>query len=860
MTLSSGARLGPYEVVGPIGAGGMGEVYKARDPRLDRMVAIKVLPSTSSQDPDRRARFDREARAIATLSHPNICPIYDVGHQDGVDFLVLEYLDGETLAARLARVSPLPLDETVRLATQIADALSAAHRAGVIHRDLKPGNVMVTRTGAKVLDFGLAKLSVVEQAPLVPTTEVETVPPLTSVGNVMGTLGYMSPEQIEGRPLDARSDLFAFGAMVYEMATGRRAFQGASQAAIMAAILERTPPPIAEGQPLTPPGFERLVQKCLAKDPDARWQSASDVADELRWLSSGSPAAPVTRVASRRSTQRAWGLIAAVVIAAAGAWLWESTRAPATSPSPSEPVHQQVTFSGKVVTASLSPDGRSVAYSAGDGTDYRVLVRDLSSGQELEVWKGTQVFDVKWLPDGSRIALAGRSPVQGMWLVSRLGGPARRLDVNGTYVAISPDGNRAASASSAMQGVDVAALAGGTPRRITGTGFRFLYGIDWTRTNRLLIPVAMENGEAAIVAGSPDEQVLHPLFKSAGYIDAMCASPVVDAFYVFMGTTLERVVFSEGTSQAPEVLLRGLPPAGASQIRTCSVSENGLRLLHVRRVNHANLWRLALDRAGHAPAPLTKGTSYYGRPQISNDSQWIVFSGGPLGEIAKLPLSGGQPIPLVSGATPVWSPDGRRLAFLSGTGSHPTVWVGDSEGRQAVEQPRTEASRNYLMSWLPDGRLAWQTVDVRNFQIRDLATGRDEFLIEDASVGWVSVPRFSPKGDTFAVHWNRAQRGLWTLSWPARTPRFLAADLIPDGWSPDGAWIYAHRLGTRSIVRVAAATGATEPVGEFPIGSLIGMDVCDVAPDGRALVCSLQETNADAWVIDYFDPRPRDGH
>src|SRR5262245_320747 len=286
MTLAGGARRGPYEAVAPLGAGGMGEVYRARDTRLDRTVAIKVLPADVASDAARHERFRREARAISRLSHPNICTLYDVGEQDGVDFLVMEHLAGETLAHRLLR-GALPLEEVLRLGVELAGGLDAAHREGVIHRDLKPANIMLTPGGAKILDFGLAKWThAARDGDALATLHTD----LTQSGIIVGTVQYMAPEQAEGKAVDARSDLFALGAMLYEMTTGRRAFEGASASSILAAVLTSLPPPMAELQPLTPAAFERTVKKCLAKDPAKRWQTAADLRDELAWIQSESPA------------------------------------------------------------------------------------------------------------------------------------------------------------------------------------------------------------------------------------------------------------------------------------------------------------------------------------------------------------------------------------------------------------------------------------------------------------------------------------------------------------------------------------------------------------------------------------------
>src|SRR6267154_3224258 len=287
MAILPGRRLGPYEILSAIGAGGMGEVYKARDSRLDRIVAIKVLPAHLADRAELRERFEREARTIASLNHPHICTLYDTGHQDGIDYLVMEYLEGQTLAQRLQK-GALPLEQVLQYAIEISEALDKAHRKGVTHRDLKPGNIMLTKTGTKLLDFGLAKLKQEVTPANVQLSELPTADdPLTAKGTIVGTLQYMAPEQLEGKDVDARTDIFAFGAVVYEMATGKRAFEGKSQASLIAKILETDPPPISSLLPMTPPSLDRVVRKCLAKVPEKRWQAAKDLCDELKWISGG---------------------------------------------------------------------------------------------------------------------------------------------------------------------------------------------------------------------------------------------------------------------------------------------------------------------------------------------------------------------------------------------------------------------------------------------------------------------------------------------------------------------------------------------------------------------------------------------
>ena len=378
MALAAGHRLGPYEIRSPLDAGGMGEVYRARDTRLDRTVAIKVIAPHRVTDPSTRERFQREARAVAALNHPHICHLNDVGHHDGVDFLVMEFLEGETLAARLAR-GRLGLDEVLRHAIEIAEALAEAHAHAIVHRDLKPANVMLTKTGVKLLDFGLAKMQPDRSGPVAslstlgPTREA----PLTDEGSVLGTWPYMAPEQLEGKEADARTDIFAFGAVLYEMATGARAFEGESHASLIAAILKQDPPAFAASELVAPPALERVVRKCLAKSADARWQSARDLADALKWI------AEERQSATQRSGEapvsvpgrsRQWRWVAAMIGAAVlgGGIVWALLPRAPVSDARVRRFLIDGPPGGRIATAdfAVSPDGRAVVYEArvGSGT------------------------------------------------------------------------------------------------------------------------------------------------------------------------------------------------------------------------------------------------------------------------------------------------------------------------------------------------------------------------------------------------------------------------------------------------------------------------------------------------------------
>jgi len=380
----------------------MGEVYRARDTRLDRAVAIKILPAHLSADPARKLRFEREAKTVSALNHPNICALFDVGSQNGTDFLVMECIEGESLADRLTK-GALPTEQAAKIGTEIADALDKAHRSGVVHRDLKPGNIMITKAGAKLLDFGLAKPTV---APTSAATLTAASAPVTEQGTIVGTFQYMSPEQVEGKELDGRSDIFSLGAVLYEMLTGKRAFEGKSQFSVASAILEKEPAPISAIKPLTPRSIDHIVRRCLAKDPDDRWQSARDLALELKSISNGDPsgqssaaALPLTRKKNRRELL-AWSFAVLASISALAVFFFR--RPDATTPafpvfsSIISPAGTYFEIEGDMgAQPALSPDGSSLVFGAGG----ELWLRSLRTGSERTLPGGRGAMNPFWSPD-----------------------------------------------------------------------------------------------------------------------------------------------------------------------------------------------------------------------------------------------------------------------------------------------------------------------------------------------------------------------------------------------------------------------------------------------------------------------------
>ena len=411
----------------------MGEVWRAKDTRLDRDVAIKLLPAEFAANAQLHARFNREAKAISALNHPHICTLYDIGREDERDFLVMEMLEGESLADRLRR-GPLPPHEVIRYGVQIARALDAAHRQGIIHRDLKPGNVMLTKGGAKLLDFGLAKTAAEGPAPIEGLTTLPTEhKPLTEEGTILGTFQYMAPEQLEGHEADARTDIFAFGALLYEMATGRRAFQGQSKTSLIAAIVSAHPEPISQVVPMTPPALDHVVRRCLEKDPDDRWQSARDIAGELEWISeAGSRAGVASPITIRRKTRErlAWGMAAAASVAAILAIVMNIMRAEPDARTIRSNIIPEAGTSFDLAaeaagTATISPDGRWVTFRARDENGVRQLWLRSLDGQQVHPIAGTENARYPfWSPDSRFIAFFTE---QSLMKVDIQGGPPLSL-------------------------------------------------------------------------------------------------------------------------------------------------------------------------------------------------------------------------------------------------------------------------------------------------------------------------------------------------------------------------------------------------------------------------------------------------
>lgn len=699
MPIATGTRLGPYEIQSLVGVGGMGDVHKARDTRLNRTVAIKVLSESLSGDPQLRERFSREARAISSLSHPNICTLYDVGHEQGVDFLVMEYLEGQTVADRLKK-GPLPIDEALQTAIQIAEALDEAHRAGIAHRDLKPGNVMLTKVGAKLLDFGLARtLSV--PPPQSDVAQATAQPNLTARGTILGTLPYMAPEQIEGTDTDARSDIWALGCLLYEMATARPAFSGGSQASLITSIMSREPDPVTSLEPTAPAMLDRLIRDCLVKDPKRRWQSAFDIALELKAVAHGEVATGAVPSAKRRS----WSLIAAgslfAVIAIALPAIWLGGRTVGVAPAAeirfevAPPPGATFPRSVEGVNLAISPDGLTLAFIAmgADGVS-RIWTRTVSELAPHPLPGTDGAGSIIWSPDGRSLAFFGSGKLQRLDLPN--GSPVPICDVSRGIGFAGTWGESGEILYASVQGEAIyrVAASGGTPEKILEpNAARKEFRTSWPRL--------LHGNRGFLYLGRTTEQVSQLMWMQPGK-PARVVAPLASRFELIEPDLL--VFVRDGALIAQRF------DFGSGQLAGVPVSI-------APRVEYF----YSAGWAGFAVSP--RGSVFYLTGENTSRLIWLSRAGttenevGTRGNYLRIALS----------------PDDRSVIADRTQPSLGTydLWLVDLE-RNVETRLTSSPDADFGATWFPDGKaIVYSTLrgSTPNLVRRSLASGEEDVLL-----------------------------------------------------------------------------------------------------------------------------------
>ena len=843
----------------------MGEVYRATDTRLDRTVAIKVLPKELSADSARRQRFEREAKTISGLNHPNICVLHDVGSQDGVDYLVMECVEGETLAKRLEK-GPLPLEQVLKFGTQMADALDKAHRSGVVHRDLKPGNIMLTATGVKLLDFGLAKPVEGVASGLTLSMAAVRSSPVTQEGMVVGTFQYMSPEQVEGKGLDGRSDIFSLGAVLYEMVTGRRAFEGKSQLSVASAILEKEPAAINEVKPMTPPALDHAIRRCLAKDPDERWQTGRDLAGELKWISEG-----VSQVSAPtiRSTRRKWkeltlesaaAVLAIATLALGYAYMHREETTPGT---PMRTFIMPPTGAAFDLGYALSPDGTRIAFTAQTVDGKRDLwIRELNSTTAQELGGAAGGINPFWSPDSQ-------------WIGFFANGRLKKIPASGGAVQEICDAPNGRGGTWNAAGTIVFAPAvdgplskvpagGGTATPVTqideSTGERTHRWPDFLPDGEHFLYVARQISDkqpAGVYVGSVEGN-----FRKKVVDGTSNATYVEPGYLLFVrGETL----FAQRFDNRKLATEGDVIPIATDVLKITATLNNGVSASQTGQIVHrstqfeADVELLVTDRAGNPLSSVSLDANAMTR--ISPDGKKLAatyFSSGPseTGSIWIYEVGTQLRTRLVSTdayySNPVWSPDGTQIAFASTKTGPFNLYIkavnGGADEKAIHETREDERPQN----WSPDGK--YLVYDRRASSRRGVA----EVAIlplngEGKAYSLLNVPylnyggEVSPDGKWIAFTSNQSgkleicvstfpeAKGVWQVSTTGgRTPR----------WRKDGrALFYARADG---IVVSTEVRPGTDSFGTGATTELLtrhltqtGIDAqYDVFPDGQRFVIS----------------------
>ncbi len=864
MALALGTKLGPYEIQAPLGAGGMGEVYRARDTRLGRDVAIKILPPQFSSDPLRKQRFEQEAKTISTLNHPHICVLHDIGHQDGVDYLVMECVEGETVAKRLEK-GPLPLEQAVKYGAQVADALEKAHNKGIVHRDLKPGNIMLTKSGAKLLDFGLAKPAAPLSSPAILTATDHQLP-VTERGTIVGTFQYMSPEQVEGKEVDGRSDIFSLGAVLYEMLTGKRAFEGKSQLSVASAILEKEPAAISAVKPMMPPVLDHAVKKCLAKIPEERWQSASDLADELKWISqSGEHAGGTAALAPPREFREhllwlASGTLAVILILAA-IW-WHNSKPPEQTMYFTAPM----SFPARDIAA--APDGHTIA-----------VVAYLESARKNALW----IYELgapgaKILADTEGATYPFWSP-DGRFLAFFADGKLKKVEVSGGVVQAVCDAPSGRGGTWNKDGVIVftpnaflgkglyrVPASGGVPTAIRGPDpNRGEHSLRWPMFlpdgRHYLYMTANFSGQKgvnAIFVGSLDSN------EKRFVVEATANAAYAPGYLLFpRDTTLFAQPFD-----LKRFALTGEPTPIVTDIQyqpqvlraVFAASNTGL-LVAQSGSGVALSQPLWFDRKGNQVGVLGK-PDVYGNVSLAPKGRLVALDRTDMATLNtdvwtyELQRQSSKRLTFdpAFDVAPIWNPDGSRVVFASNRRLNVDLYIKDSDGAQEEKVFVRDEANKIPNDWFRDGKYILYQRDT-DLWFMTLPELKSHLFLKAPSV--IRNGQFSPDGKWVAYASN--ETGKWEIyvtSFPDARGKWQVS--MGGGeqprWSHDGKELF-YLSSDAKIMAVPVTIGARfdpgTPLVLFqttprPPVSTNDQFVYDVSQDGQRFLILTQVKQAES--------------
>ena len=850
MTIAIGSRLGLYEVLAPLGAGGMGEVYRARDAKLDRGVAIKVLPANLTNDPEALARFEREAKAVAALSHPNILAIYDFGDHAGTAYAVMELLEGETLRERLTE-SPLSIRRATDFGIQIANGLAAAHAKGIVHRDLKPENVFVTKDGhVKILDFGLARLTTPARGS---DTRSPTAAGVTDAGTILGTVGYMSPEQVRGLSADHRSDIFSLGAVLYEMLSGRRAFEHDTAVETMTAILKDEPPGMAGTDAAMPLALERIVHHCLEKNPEERFQSARDLAFDLTSIGGVSGISPGVAAAPRRRALSPGAVTAVLAALAAGLLAGAGLMARLRKPAEVKPIRvSALTFSGRDTEPSASPDGRLVAFTSGRDGVSRIWIKQVVGGGEAPLTSGPD-RSARFSPDGSSVLfLRSLGATQALYRIGLVGGEPRKLADDVVEADWAPEGRRIALVRVRVAPERVSALT------ILDTGSGVETVLKEERVKDMLDPRWAPDGRGiAFVTGNTNTN-----------------APVWQLVLLDVETRRERALGVPGpgspvggiawSGEGKEIYfvrsgsVMGDLSGSQGQLIRCDVTSGREQPL---------LWASGLFPIASGAMGISVHCDVAGPGQLLFDSQpqrqhlrELPLTGGAAGGGGRLLTQGAS-----SDRQPAYSPDGKRVLFSSNRSGNLDLWLLDLENG-ALRQLTDDAAQDWDPGFAPDGRHIVWSCDRAGHLEAWMANADGSGARQVSKDGVDAENPVVTRDGAWIYYWsgNPSKLGIWKIH-PDGTGavhliagRFLQPEISPDGRYV--LYIELDRVNQTSTLRLADAESGRARAFKIVVPYQLGGPRINIGrsrwtPDGRSILYVGQDAAGRSGVFSQaFDP------